>query len=88
VGQTGRSKVIVVGAGPTGLMLAAELALARADCLVLERRDGLRYPFCGRRPRRPRSTRHALARRGWLPDGPGYVIMRRREEDLWRSARG
>jgi 2-polyprenyl-6-methoxyphenol hydroxylase-like FAD-dependent oxidoreductase len=32
----------VVGAGPTGLMLAAELALAGVDCLVLERRDGLR----------------------------------------------
>jgi 2-polyprenyl-6-methoxyphenol hydroxylase-like FAD-dependent oxidoreductase len=42
VGQAGRNKVIVVGAGPTGLMLAAELALAGVDCLVLERRDGLR----------------------------------------------
>jgi 2-polyprenyl-6-methoxyphenol hydroxylase-like FAD-dependent oxidoreductase len=42
VGQTGRGKVIVVGAGPTGLMLAAELALAGVDCLVLERRDRLR----------------------------------------------
>lgn len=36
------NKVIVIGAGPTGLMLAAELALAGVDCLVLERRDGLR----------------------------------------------
>ena len=35
-------KVIVVGAGPTGLMLAAELALAGVACLVLERRTGLR----------------------------------------------
>jgi 2-polyprenyl-6-methoxyphenol hydroxylase-like FAD-dependent oxidoreductase len=35
-------KVIVVGAGPTGLLLAAELALAGVDCLVLERRDGRR----------------------------------------------
>jgi 2-polyprenyl-6-methoxyphenol hydroxylase-like FAD-dependent oxidoreductase len=35
-------KVIVVGAGPTGLLLSAELALAGVDCLVLERRDGLR----------------------------------------------
>jgi len=42
VGQAGRGNVIVVGAGPTGLMLAAELALAGVDCLVLERRDGLR----------------------------------------------
>ena len=35
-------RVIVVGAGPTGLMLAAELALAGLPCLVLERRSGLR----------------------------------------------
>jgi 2-polyprenyl-6-methoxyphenol hydroxylase-like FAD-dependent oxidoreductase len=34
--------VIVVGAGPTGLILAAELALAGARCLVLERRAGPR----------------------------------------------
>ena len=32
--------VIVVGAGPTGLMLAGELALAGVRCRVLERRDG------------------------------------------------
>jgi 2-polyprenyl-6-methoxyphenol hydroxylase-like FAD-dependent oxidoreductase len=37
--QMGQSKVIVVGAGPTGLVLAAELALAGVDCLVLERRS-------------------------------------------------
>ncbi len=35
-------RVIVVGAGPTGLMLAAELALAGVPCLLLERRGGLR----------------------------------------------
>jgi len=35
-------RVIVVGAGPTGLMLAAELALAGVPCLVLERRGGPR----------------------------------------------
>ncbi|MBJ7340218.1 FAD-dependent monooxygenase [Mycolicibacterium sp.] len=34
------SDVIVVGAGPTGLMLACELALAGVQCRVLERRDG------------------------------------------------
>jgi 2-polyprenyl-6-methoxyphenol hydroxylase-like FAD-dependent oxidoreductase len=32
--------VIVVGAGPTGLMLAGELALAGVRCRVLERRNG------------------------------------------------
>src|SRR4030088_2588748 len=36
---TGPDRVIVVGAGPTGLLLAAELALSGVDCLVLERRD-------------------------------------------------
>ena len=35
-------RVIVVGAGPTGLVLAAELALAGVPSLVLERRTGLR----------------------------------------------
>src|ERR1700680_309179 len=30
--------VIIVGAGPTGLMLAAELALARVDVAIVERR--------------------------------------------------
>src|SRR5829696_4096846 len=30
--------VLVVGAGPTGLMLAGELALARVSCRMLERR--------------------------------------------------
>ncbi|MEW2162118.1 FAD-dependent monooxygenase [Streptomyces sp. NPDC007084] len=33
------ASVIVVGAGPAGLMLAGELRLAGADVLVLERRD-------------------------------------------------
>src|ERR1700738_3320327 len=32
--------VIVVGAGPTGLMLACELALASVDVAVVERRAG------------------------------------------------
>ena len=31
--------VVVVGAGPTGLMLAAELALARLSVVMVERRD-------------------------------------------------
>jgi 2-polyprenyl-6-methoxyphenol hydroxylase-like FAD-dependent oxidoreductase len=35
-------RVIVVGAGPTGLTLAGELALAGVQTLVLERRPGLR----------------------------------------------
>lgn len=31
--------VVIVGAGPTGLMLACELALARVDAIVVERRE-------------------------------------------------
>jgi 2-polyprenyl-6-methoxyphenol hydroxylase-like FAD-dependent oxidoreductase len=38
----GLGNVVVVGAGPTGLLLAAELALAGVPCQVLERRPGLR----------------------------------------------
>jgi 2-polyprenyl-6-methoxyphenol hydroxylase-like FAD-dependent oxidoreductase len=36
------ARVIIVGAGPTGLAVASELALAGVQCLVLERRAGLR----------------------------------------------
>jgi len=39
---TAGSGVVIVGAGPTGLLLAAELALARVPCVVLERRGGPR----------------------------------------------
>jgi 2-polyprenyl-6-methoxyphenol hydroxylase-like FAD-dependent oxidoreductase len=35
-------RVIIVGAGPTGLALAGEIALAGVSCLVLERRSGPR----------------------------------------------
>jgi 2-polyprenyl-6-methoxyphenol hydroxylase-like FAD-dependent oxidoreductase len=39
--------VVIVGGGPTGLMLAAELALARVDVAIVERRPDLVVP--GRR---------------------------------------
>lgn len=39
--------VVIVGCGPTGMMLAAELALAGVDALVVERRDSQALP--GRR---------------------------------------
>jgi len=32
--------VVIVGGGPTGLMLAGELALARVDVVIVERREG------------------------------------------------
>lgn len=37
--MTRRHAVVIAGAGPTGLMLAAELALARVDVAVVERRE-------------------------------------------------
>jgi len=40
--MAGTGTVIVVGAGPTGLALSAELALAGAQVRVLDRRSGLR----------------------------------------------
>jgi 2-polyprenyl-6-methoxyphenol hydroxylase-like FAD-dependent oxidoreductase len=42
VAAPGSDRVIIVGAGPTGLVLAAELALAGARCLLLDRRAGPR----------------------------------------------
>ena len=39
--------VVIVGAGPTGLMLAGELALARVDVAIVERRAG--QDFAGSR---------------------------------------
>jgi 2-polyprenyl-6-methoxyphenol hydroxylase-like FAD-dependent oxidoreductase len=39
---TAASGVLIVGAGPTGLLLASELALAKVPCRVLERRSGPR----------------------------------------------
>jgi 3-(3-hydroxy-phenyl)propionate hydroxylase len=37
--MTHTHEVVIAGAGPTGLMLAAELALARVDVALVERRD-------------------------------------------------
>lgn len=37
-GSGGGHAVVIAGGGPTGLMLAAELALARVDVVVVERR--------------------------------------------------
>src|SRR5258707_11018433 len=47
--------VVIVGGGPTGLMLAGELALAAVDVAVVERRAGqdLISPCAGGRHRGP-----------------------------------
>ncbi len=45
--------VVIAGGGPTGLMLAGELALAGVDVAIVERRDS-------------QDTRGRLA--GWPPD--------------------
>src|SRR5512138_1260585 len=37
--QTMRTQVAIVGAGPSGLLLARLLGLAGIECIVLERRD-------------------------------------------------
>jgi 2-polyprenyl-6-methoxyphenol hydroxylase-like FAD-dependent oxidoreductase len=57
--------VIVVGAGPVGLVLAAELALAGASVQVLERRPGPDEAMKAQSINIP--TAEALDRRGLLP---------------------
>src|SRR5687767_13477804 len=37
--MTNNHQVVIAGGGPTGLMLAAELALARIDVAIVERRE-------------------------------------------------
>src|SRR5262245_18200898 len=37
--MTTKHAVVIAGGGPTGLMLAAELALARVDVAIVERRE-------------------------------------------------
>jgi len=64
-----RAQVVVVGGGPVGLLVAAELAAYGIDTVLLEARD--------RVSERPKATTlHAravqgLARRGYLPGGRG-----------------
>ena len=59
------AEVTVVGAGPVGLMLAAELALAGADVQVLERRTEPDLDAKAQSINVP--TAEALDRRGLLP---------------------
>jgi 3-(3-hydroxy-phenyl)propionate hydroxylase len=37
--MTNNHAVVIAGGGPTGLMLAAELALLRVDVAIVERRE-------------------------------------------------
>src|SRR5262245_35809090 len=39
-----KHSVVIAGGGPTGLMLAAELALARVDVVIVERRPNQDLP--------------------------------------------
>jgi 2-polyprenyl-6-methoxyphenol hydroxylase-like FAD-dependent oxidoreductase len=40
IGATTEHAVVIAGGGPTGLMLAGELALAQVDVAIVERRAG------------------------------------------------
>ncbi|MBB6471596.1 FAD-dependent oxidoreductase [Sphaerisporangium rubeum] len=59
------AEVVVVGGGPTGLMLACELRLAGVDVLVLERR-GSRETGESRAGGMHARTMEVLDQRGWL----------------------
>lgn len=62
---------VVIGAGPSGLASAAEISLAGASCLVIERGEGVGTSW----------TRHYARLRlhtaRWLSGLPGYPIPRR-----------
>jgi [ribosomal protein S5]-alanine N-acetyltransferase len=68
--------VIVAGAGPTGLMLAGELALGGADVVVLERDHA--------RVRSDEAAQQALLRNGFRPYGvaPSYLKIDGRWQDF------
>src|SRR4030088_3172648 len=70
--------VVIAGGGPTGLMLAAELALARVDVAVVERR--VSQDVAGSRAAGLHSrTIEVLDQRGiaerFLPEGRGYPVV-------------
>src|SRR5690554_2697639 len=70
--------VVIVGGGPTGLMLAAELALAGVDVVVVERRDS--QELDGSRGRGLHSrTIEVLDQRGvadrFLAEGQPYPML-------------
>ncbi len=44
VGLLGEHAVLIIGGGPTGLMLAGELALAGVDTAIVERRASQHLP--------------------------------------------
>ena len=44
----GSHEVVIARGGPTGLMLAGELALARVDVANVERRETKTSPVCAR----------------------------------------
>ena len=62
--------VLIIGGGPTGLMLAAELTLAGIDAAVVERRPSQDLPGSRAGGLHAR-TIEVLARAGQAPSGPG-----------------
>jgi 3-(3-hydroxy-phenyl)propionate hydroxylase len=48
--------VVIAGGGPTGLMLAGELALAGIDVAIVERRAGQGLPWPRARANRQRGS--------------------------------
>lgn len=75
-GSAASHQVVIVGAGPTGLMLAAELALAKVDVVLIERR--LDHALVGTRARGLNArTLEVLDQRGVVERflGEGYTAQ-------------
>jgi 2-polyprenyl-6-methoxyphenol hydroxylase-like FAD-dependent oxidoreductase len=84
--------VVIAGGGPTGLMLAGELALAGVDVAVVERRERQDVASARRRPAlthdrgiRSAGNRRAFpfARAGW--SGRGLLVHPSRHQRLSHS---
>ena len=67
-------QVLVVGAGPTGLVLAADLLARGVSTRIIDKGDGVTSTRATQRARNPRHRDPRARARGPRPDGPGRPV--------------